>query len=291
MNPSASSPSRWLLLDGHNLAYRAFFAIPTLNTRDGRPTNALLGFIRILDKLRALWKPDRLAAAFDAGLPEHRLQALPEYKANRPPMPDTLRPQLDWIAEYLTLAGIPVRRQPGEEADDVLASWALRAARAGGEALIATSDKDLMQLVGDRIRIVSPAHPDDLLDREAVFRKTGVPPERIVDWLALTGDTADNIPGVPGVGPKTAAQLLEQFGSLDALGAQLSNIRSERIRRLVHDHWSAVLRNREVVRLNADLAAPCDAPAPAPAGALQDFFQRMELRSLSKPAQPSLADW
>ncbi len=291
MNPSVPLPLHWLLLDGHNLAYRAYFAIPSLSTRDGRPTNALLGFIRILDKLRARWKPDRLAAAFDAGLPEHRLQALPEYKANRPPMPETLRPQLDWIAEYLTLAGIPVHRQPGEEADDVLASWAFRASRTGGEALIVSSDKDLMQLVDDRIRLVSPAHPDDLLDREAVFRKTGVPPDRIVDWLALTGDTADNIPGVPGVGPKTAAQLLEQFGSLDALGAHLDDIRSERIRRLVHDHWSDVLRNREVVRLKPDLAAPWDAPPPAPAGALQDFLHRMELRSLSKPAQPSLADW
>jgi len=263
------------------VAYRAFYAVRDLSTRDGTPTNALFGFVRMLRQLEARWHPDRLVVAFDGGSPARRLDKCPAYKAQRAPMPDDLRAQLPLINEFLETAGIPMIRIDRQEADDVLATLAVRAAAAGATVRLATSDKDLMQLVSDRSRLVPPTKTDTELDPAGVEAKTGVRPDQIVDWLALIGDAADNIPGVMGIGPKTATRLLVQFGSLENCLARAGQIESESLRR-------KLLAGAETARLNVELMAlDCavpgvpdwsEIPPPAPdAVRLKAFFETYEL--------------
>ena len=280
-----------LIVDGTAVAYRAFYAVQGLSTRDNQPTNALFGFVRMVRQLAARWAPDRLVVAFDGGSPAHRLEKCPAYKAQRAPMPDDLRSQLPLINEYLDVAGVPRILLPHQEADDVMATLADRAARAGAVVRLATSDKDLLQLVGDRVRLVPPTKTDEELDAAGVEAKTGVRPDQIVDWLALVGDTADNIPGVDGIGPKTAAKLLARFGSLADCFARAAEIESASLR-------EKLLAGRAVAELNVRLMALDKAvpgvpdwdelPAPAPdAARLKAFFEKYELhRFVAETAAP-----
>ena len=270
-----------LIVDGTAVAYRAFYAVRELSTRAGQPTNALFGFVRMLRQLEAHWRPDRLVVAFDGGSPAHRLEKCPAYKAQRAPMPDDLRSQLGLINEYLDAAGVPRILLKGQEADDVIATLADRAARAGAVVRLATSDKDLMQLVDERVRIVPPTQADDELDAAGVAAKTGVKPSQIVDWLALIGDAADNIPGVNGIGPKTATKLLAQFGSLTECLAQADRIESESVRGKLRDGRATAELNVQLMTLDKnvpgvpewkDVPAPASAPAP-----LKAFFEKYEL--------------
>ena len=206
---------RLLIVDGHAYAYRAFHAIRDLRSPDGRPTNAIYGFVKMLAKMRAAVEPTHLMVVWDGGLSAERVARLPEYKAQRPEMPDDLKPQLDEIVEYLKAAGIASFCGDGVEADDYIACLARRAADAGMTVVIASSDKDFMQLVSARVGLLNPNDKSETVwTDEQVRAKAGVEPSQIVDWLSLMGDTVDNIPGVPGVGPKTAADLLNQFGSV-----------------------------------------------------------------------------
>jgi DNA polymerase I len=278
--------ARLLLVDGLPVFYRAYFAIRGLSTRSGQPTNALFGFIRMLRQMRDLWRPTHCAVVFDGGLPPRRLALLPQYKAQRPEMPAALRSQIPLGEEYLARVGVPWMRVPGQEADDVIASLAARAAGDAQDVLVASSDKDLYQIVNSRTRMVPVSGREEAVGEEEVVRRTGVLPGQVVDWLALAGDSVDNIPGVPGVGPKTAARLLQQFGSLDALGARLVEIAGERVGRAVAEHWAAVLRNRELVRLQTDLPAPLawDALAVRPPDVrrLLPFLEDLEFHAMAR---------
>lgn len=286
-----------LIVDGTAVAYRAFYAVRGLSTRDGRPTNALFGFIRMLRQLEKQWRPDRVVVAFDGGSPAHRLEKCPAYKAQRAPMPDDLRSQLGLINEYLTAAGVPLVLLKGQEADDVMATLAVRAAEAGATVRLATSDKDLMQLVDGRIRIVPPTKTDEELGPDGVAAKTGVKPEQIVDWLALVGDTADNIPGINGVGPKTATKLMAQFGSLAACLAQTDRIEPEGLRAKVQAGRATAELNVALMTLDKDVpGVPAwnEIAVPAPdAVRLQAFYEKYELHKLAaelaaeKPAAPA----
>lgn len=270
-----------LIVDGTAVAYRAFYAVRDLSTRDHRPTNALFGFVRMLRQLEAQWRPDRVVVAFDGGSPAHRLEKCPAYKAQRAPMPDDLRSQLPLINEFLEAAGIPMVLLKGQEADDVMATLADRAAVAGAVVRLATSDKDLMQLVGDRVRIVPPTKTDVELDAAGVEAKTGVRPAQIVDWLALVGDSADNIPGVAGIGPKTAAKLMAQFGSLRACLEQADRIESDSLREKVRAGRAIAELNVELMALDRNVPGVPDwseIPAPNPdAAKLKGFFGKYEL--------------
>ena len=274
-------PDSVLIVDGTAVAYRAFYAVRDLSTRDGTPTNALFGFVRMLHQLEARWRPARIVVTFDGGSPAHRLAKCPDYKAQRAPMPDELRSQLALINEYLDAAGIPRILIPHQEADDVMATLAARAANAGATVRLATSDKDLMQLVTDRIRIVPPAKADAEMGPAAVEAKTGVPPGRIVDWLALIGDASDNIPGVRGIGPKTATQLLVRFGSLENCLAGIDQIESSSLREKLRDGEATARLNVELMQLDFHVpgvpewgAIPPPAPEPAK---LKAFFEKYEL--------------
>lgn len=277
--------SRVLLIDALNVVYRAFYAIAGLATSAGRPTNAVYGFIKSLMQLERIWRPTHWLVVFDGGAPAERLALCPAYKAQRPPMPDALRSQFQPLEEYLTGALIPRIRLEGQEADDVLASAAGRAAAEGAEVLVVSSDKDLMQIVDDRVALVTPGKVDEKGGPDYVLRKTGVRPDQIVDWLSLTGDQADNIEGVPGVGAKTAAKWLSQWDSLAGLWRNLAAVEPERLRQALVEHREVVLRNARLIRLQRELAcfsALDDLKRQAPdVGRLKKFFEEMEFFSLA----------
>jgi DNA polymerase-1 len=276
---------RVLIVDGHAYAYRAFHAIRGLRSPSGAPTNAIYGFVKMLAKMRVAIGPTHLIVVWDGGLSAERMTALPEYKAHRPEMPDDLKPQLNEIVEYLQAAGIASFCRDGVEADDYIACLARHASDAGMAAVIASSDKDFMQLVSARVGLLNPNDKSETVwTDEQVRAKAGVEPAQIVDWLSLMGDSVDNIPGVSGVGPKTAADLLKRFGSVENLFARLDDVKSEKVRAALRDAADAVRRNRGLVRLKDDL--PCDfspvelAKKPADAGRLRELFARWGFKGM-----------
>jgi DNA polymerase I len=284
--------NRLLVVDGHAVAYRAFYAIRELSTRDGVSTNAVFGFIRMLDQLRATWSPSHIVVIFDGGLPAARMALLPSYKAQREEMPSSLRGQFALIEEYLHAAGIAWMRMDEEEADDLMATIAAQAGEKGHDVFLATSDKDMFQLVNERVIIVSPTKSDVRMGFAEVRTKTGVSPGLIAEWLALIGDAADNIPGVPGIGPKTAAQLLNQFGSLEQLYARLDEVGRDKLVNALREHRDAVWRNLSMTRLRTDLLLPLqwqEWEIHADEQSLLAFYTRMEFHSMAKAlASPTL---
>ncbi len=279
--------NRLLIVDGHAYAYRAFYAIRELRSPDGRPTNAIYGFVKMLAKMRAGLSPTHLIVVWDGGLSPERITALPEYKAQRPEMPEDLRPQLDGIVGYLKAAGIATFQRDDVEADDYIACLARHAVQADMAVVIASADKDFMQLVSPQIGLLNPNDKSEAVwTDEQVRAKTGVPPSQIVDWLALMGDSVDNIPGVPGVGPKTAADLLNRFGSVAELMERLDEVKSEKLRANLRASAEAVRRNLKLVRLHDDL--PCEfvpedlTEKPVDAGELARLFQQWGFNGLLK---------
>ncbi|MCS7216623.1 MAG: DNA polymerase I [Candidatus Bipolaricaulota bacterium] len=246
-------PERILLIDGHSALFRCFYAIPDLATSKGEPVNALYGFVRTL--LMALREyPSRyVAVAFDTEGKTVRHATFAAYKATRKPMPEALSRQLPRVKPLLSAFGVPHVECPGYEADDVMATLARRAAAEGIPALLLTGDKDMAQVVSDKIFLLRPGRkPSDrltLVDRAGVEALFGVKPEQIVDLLALEGDSIDNVPGVPGVGEKTAVELLRQFGNLEGVLQAAPRLGNRRVAQALQEHRDAALLSRELVRL------------------------------------------
>jgi len=301
---------RLLLVDGHYYAYRSFFAIQGLRNSRGEPTNAVFGFVKAVRKMISDLKPDLAAIVWDAGLPARRMELLPSYKQQRHETPGDLQVQFPVIEEAVVALGLHNVSLKGHEADDLIASYAAAARRDGHEVIIATNDKDIYALVGDGVGIYSTNKSDigegkegfALLGSEQVEAKWGVPPGSIPDVLALTGDAVDNIPGVEGVGPKTAAKLVLEHGSTMALLADPGAVKNEKLRSKLEAAASRVRDNLELVRLDAELPLPSTVAgltlAPDPA-AMVSLAGRCEFRSLlveyervvaqvGKPAQAEL---
>jgi DNA polymerase-1 len=257
--------SKWLLVDGFNLAYRCFFAIPELTRADGFPTNALHGWVKSLWRLADQEHPSGTLVFFDLGGAQDRLALLPEYKAQRAEMPEALVRQLPHIKSLTRAMGFAGVERDGVESDDLLAAEARRLADAGNEVLIVSSDKDFAQMVDARVRLLLPppaghAKPGwRVLDEAGVVEKFGVRPAQIADYLALTGDASDNIPGLAGVGPKTAAKWLEQCGSLEGVIARAGELKPERFREPVRAQADALRRNLRLTTLNLSLSPLSDA--------------------------------
>ncbi len=246
-----------LLVDAYSMIYRAFYAIRLLTGPHGQPVNAILGFTKMLRKYLAEQRPTYCAVVFDLGAPHERLQLLPSYKAQRPPTPPDLSAQLPAIREMLGAMRVPVVECDGEEADDLIATLAHQAAAAGQPVLIASNDKDFAQLVNDQIRLLQAgAHGDVILDAAAVQTKYGVRPAQFADLLSLIGDKVDNIPGVPGVGEKTALDLLRQFDNLDALLARIAEVERPKLRESLQTHLEQIQRNRQLVKLRLEVELP-----------------------------------
>src|SRR5271154_3764513 len=217
------SVRKLILVDGSGYLYRAFHALPPLTTSRGEPTGAVLGVLNMLNKMIKEEAPDRIAVVFDAPGRTFRDDLFDQYKAHRAPMPDDLRSQVQPLLEAVAAMGLPLLRVTGVEADDVIGTLARQGAESGYDVLISTGDKDMAQLVGPRVGLINTMF-NTRLDRDGVKAKFDVFPEQIADYLALVGDTSDNIPGITGVGAKTAAKWLKQYQTLDELVAHVGDI-------------------------------------------------------------------
>ena len=247
------SSERLVLVDGTALVYRAFFGLPqNLRTSSGQPTNAVYGFATMFSKILSGKKPRWGAVVFDAPGRTFREERYPEYKAQRPPMPDELSSQLPWIRKVVEAHDFPILQVPGVEADDVIGTLTRMAREAGHEVRIISGDKDFAQLIEDGVRMVDTMR-DVTYDAELVRKKWGVRPEQFVDWLALVGDKADNIPGVPGIGAKGAAKLLEQFGDLATLLDSTEELKG-RQQRTLRDNRQLAELSRELATIDQALA-------------------------------------
>jgi DNA polymerase I len=283
--------AKWLLVDGFNLAYRCFFAIPELTRADGFPTNALHGWVKSIWRLSDQEKPDGILVFFDLGGSDERLALHPEYKANREEMPEALSKQVPVIKELTRAMGLAGIEIEGVESDDLLASHACSLARKGDDVLIVSSDKDFAQIVGPRIRIMLPpptANPKlgwRYLDEAGVAEKFGVPPSKIADYLAIVGDTSDNIPGLTGVGPKTAGKWLAEFGSLEGVLSAADKVMPERFRPVVASSGERLRKNLKLTTLNLALPPPGAEHTTVHMQNLYGLLERMEMKGALADAQ------
>jgi DNA polymerase-1 len=284
--------SKALFVDGHSLAYRAFFALPdTLATAEGQPTNAVLGFAQMLLRILEEEKPDYLAVAFDKGKPAFRLEEFAEYKAHRKPTPEKLRPQFALIKELVVALGGTAVEVDGWEGDDILAALTDLARSREIETLILTGDRDTLQLAGPGVNCIITLRgisETSKFDADAVREKYGVDPSQLPDLKGLVGDPSDNLPGVPGIGPKTALALLGKFGSLDSLLERLDEVTPERVRDALKTYAAdaRVCRSLATIRHAVPFEAELDVESFRYKGLDRDrlagFLRRMEFRALLK---------
>jgi DNA polymerase-1 len=284
-----------LLVDGSSYLYRAYHALPDLRGPNGEPTGALHGIVNMLRRMRKDVQAEYSACVFDAKGKTFRDDWYPEYKANRPSMPEDLRAQIEPIHEAVRAMGWPLLMIDGVEADDVIGTLAKHAAERGMRVVISTGDKDLAQLVNDRVTLVNTM-TNETLDADAVTAKFGVPPERIVDYLTLVGDTVDNVPGVDKCGPKTAVKWLTQYGDLDNLVANAEQVKGavgENLRRALD--WLPMGRKLVTVALDCDLTPQVTSieaslqTQPEDTEALRDFFARHGFKTLLREAETAVA--
>jgi DNA polymerase I len=278
------SARKLVLVDGSSYLYRAFHALPPLTNSKGEPTGAVLGVLNMLNKLLKDEAPERVAVVFDAPGRTFRDDLFDQYKAHRPPMPDDLRAQVQPLLDAVAAMGLPLLRISGVEADDVIGTLAKRGAESGFDVLISTGDKDMAQLVGPQIELINTMS-NLRLDRVGVKVKFDVFPEQIVDYLALIGDASDNIPGIKGVGPKTAAKWLNQYHTLDTLLEHAAEIPGKVGENLRNDLAGLEL-SRKLATIDAALdvgTTPEDLRAGEPdVPRLRELYTRLELRLLLK---------
>jgi len=292
-----SKGDRLFLIDGSAYLFRAYHALPPLTRKsDGAPVGAVAGFCNMLFKLladsrdednRELPTPTHFAVVFDHSAHSFRNDLYPEYKANRPEPPEDLRPQFPLVRDATRAFNVACVEMEGYEADDLIATYARAAERAGAETVIVSSDKDLMQLVSDRIVMWDPMKAR-MIDRNGVIEKFGLGPEHVIDLQALSGDSVDNVPGVPGVGPKTAAQLIEEYGSLEALLERAGEIKQTKRRENLIEHAEAARISKRLVTLKDDVpveeAASGFALKDVDAQKLLAFIDEMEFNTLRRRA-------
>ncbi len=281
------------LLDGHSLVYRAYHAMGPLSNASGEPTGAIFGFVQILQRLLKDHGPSRIAVVFDPPGPTFRSEMMEEYKANRPEQPPELTTQIDLLKTLLGAMGVPIVELPTFEADDVLASLAVWAVENGGGAVIVSVDKDLLQMVRPGIRVLRDhLGKIEVMDEEGVVGKLGVRPCQVAEYLGLVGDTADNIPGVPGIGAKTAAKLLAEFGDLESIIAAAPEKIAEKPKK-PPKIWTSMRDSADLARKSALLATIRTDALPdsvswdgfewggmKASAELVELLQRLEFRSL-----------
>lgn len=247
------------MIDANAFCYRAFYALSGLSTSWGQETNAVYGFVNILNKILKEQKPDYLVCCFDISRDTFRLARFAQYKMQRPAMPNGLASQIPIIKEVITAYGIPIFEKKGFEADDIIAQLARAAASKKISVTIVSSDKDILQLVDKHISVLNPYKDNGVIyDISKVKERFGVAPEMVSDIIALMGDDADNIPGVPGIGDKTAQRLISEFGSLDKLLKNISKVEPEKIREKISEHIDRIKLNKELISLNQEVGIELD---------------------------------
>lgn len=283
--------NKLILIDSNNIAYRAFYALPaTIATSSGITTNAIYGFISMVLKIASDFEPDNMIAAFDSKAPTFRHEFFEGYKAQRKKMPDELINQMPLIKEVLKSMNIPAVEKDGFEADDIIATIATRCRNSYEEIMIISSDKDMLQLVGGNIKVIAlKKGMTDIavFDSKSVYEKFNVRPEEIQDYLALTGDNSDNIPGIPGVGPKTAIQLIEQFKSIDNIYKNVDKIKNEKLAGLILKNKSAAEFSKKLTELVTDIDLDMDSILEqkirdADISEMQKSFSMLEFKTLSE---------
>ncbi len=278
------------LIDGSAYIYRAFFALPALNNSKGLQTNAVYGFTTMLLKIIRERKPDGLAVAFDEKGPTLRHEEFKEYKAQRPPMPDGMKAQIPYIHRVVEALAIPGLRKAGYEADDLIGTLSHKAERAGHDVVIVTGDKDMFQLLTPHVRIYDPVK-DKWFGEEECRERFGVEPARVVEIMGLMGDATDNIPGVKGIGEKTAMKLIDQFGTIEELLNRVDEVASERIKTLLTEEAEHARLSRKLATIQTDSPVEFDPSAlrikPPHTDQLTDLLRELEFTSLLKSLKPS----
>lgn len=281
---------RLFLIDGNSFCYRAFYAIKSLSNSKGQPTNAAYGFATMLNKLIDEEKPDMLAIAFDLKGPTFRHRKFEQYKIHRKPMPDDLISQMPIIKNMVAAYGIPMFEMQGYEADDIIATIARRAENERIETYIVTGDKDALQLVDPLIKVYNTHKEGVIYDEEMVRMRYGVMPDRVTDLMAIMGDTSDNIPGIPGIGEKGARDLMEQYGSLDALLENLDKLKSESKRKLIESNIDKARLSKDLATLDDHVPLEIDfsrlESREQDKNALMEIFKELEFKSLMKEIMP-----
>lgn len=271
------------LIDGMSCAYRAYYAIRDLRSSSGEPTNAVYGFTNMLLKIIRERHPDALAVVFDSRTPTFRHERFEAYKAHRKPMPEDLSVQLPLIREIIDAYRIVTLQRDGLEADDLMGSLAVKAAGEGYDVFLVTSDKDMLQLVGDRIAVFRP-EIGEVYDAAAVVERFGVEPGKVTEVLALAGDASDNVPGVPGIGEKTAIELVRQFGDLEGVLGNVGKVKGEKRRENLARHAEQARLSRELVTLKTDVPLDVEPAAmamrPPDRARLAELFRRFEFKKL-----------
>jgi DNA polymerase I len=284
---AAAPPGELFLIDGNSLAYRAFFALPeSIATSDGRPTNAIYGFASMMVKVLTDHRPAAVVVAWDAGM-SGREQTYEPYKAQRPSRPDLLKEQWPHLMPLAEAFGFANVRVEGYEADDVIATLARRASDRGIPVMVVSGDRDAFQLVGDGIRVMATSRgvtDTKIYDREAVIERWGVAPESVPDLIGLKGDTSDNIPGVPGIGEKTAAQLLQEYGTVEEVLSNIDNISGKKRKENLTDHADDARVSRDLATLVFDVDVELDLDAVLEAepdrSRLREFAAEFEMRQV-----------
>ncbi|NPA30321.1 MAG: DNA polymerase I [Epsilonproteobacteria bacterium] len=280
------------LIDTFGFFFRSYYALPPLKSAEGFPTGLLTGFANLILNLEKEYPTDYLLFALDAPGPSFRQEIDPQYKANRPEAPEELKAQLPVAIGWIEKMGLAKMAKEGYEADDIIASMVRCAKERGLKVRIVSHDKDLYQLIDDgRVVLFDPLKKVEI-DEKAAFEKYGIHPRQFTDYQALIGDSSDNVPGVKGIGPKTAVKLLTQFGSLDAIYERLDEVKPERIRRLLETHKAEAFRSRELVTLKDDLFQTCDLqslalPEEEPLLKIKEDLQRLQMRAILRRLGPS----
>ncbi len=287
----ADTPTIYLI-DGTAQIYKAFYAIKRLSTSKGFPTNAIYGFISGLMKLIKDESPQYIGMSFDLHAPTFRHEMFEDYKANRPETPEELIQQVERIKEFVKLMGIPIYEMEGFEADDVLATLAKKAEQQGMKTVIVSSDKDLLQLVSEKIVMLSQRMQHKVVyTPEKVKEKYSINPEQMCDFLGLVGDSSDNIPGIQGIGPKTASKLLNEFGSLEALLDHTDTIKSKKQRENLEKHREVALKSKELATVRLDVPMELNLEelkrSVPDYAALKDYFHDLELYSFIREIIPA----
>jgi len=284
-----SEQKKLFLIDVSAYFYRAFFALPPLATAEGLPTNAIYGFTTMLQKLLKEQKPSYLAAVLDCPEPTFRHRAYENYKANRPQMPENLSAQIPYIRDIIEAFHIPAVDRPGFEADDVIGTLARQAEADGLEVVIVTGDKDMCQLVSPRITLLDTMK-NAATDIGRVKEKYGVGPEHMVEIFGLIGDKVDNVPGVPGIGEKTAVELIKQFGSIENIYNSLDAVTKKKVKENLQEHRDLAFLSRQLVTI--DTAVPLDrtwkdfAVTAPDEEALRGMYKKFEFTTLLKAISP-----
>jgi DNA polymerase-1 len=271
------------LIDGTSYIYRAFHALPPLSNSRGLPTGAIYGFTTMFFKILRERAPDHVAVVFDAGGETERHREFEAYKAQRPPIPETLSPQIPYVYRVVEALNVPTLMAEGYEADDIIGTVATKAAAEGFQVTIVSGDKDLFQLVGPAIQVYDPMRDKTYRVRD-VEERYGVPPEAMADLMSLTGDAVDNIPGVPGVGEKTASALIQEFGTVENLLRSLDRVKRPKLREALKTHAEQIRKNRTLVAIRTDVPLPVSTEAlrrPLPDWErLRGLFRELEFTRL-----------